>query len=394
MKYAEFLKYTITDFVLDEDFIKWVQHPSQETNDFWSAFIKEHPEKKQIVDDAIYFIKSIRAIEPDISRSRLEQILDRAKQADPPKNIYFGRILKIAAIFLFLVSIGALLYYNQRTTKPFPIEYITEGTFEKGRIILPDGTISEFETEQTHIQQKADGELTINNDTVILKDNLAGNEEHSLAHVIIPYGKRSEITLADGTRIWLNAGSQLSYPLSFTGSTREVYLAGEAFFEVESNPNMPFYVITNDLKIRVTGTRFNVTSYPNDQTAQAILLSGKIGATRNKRFGRSIDVNPGELIEYRKSDGNFTLENVDVELYSSWINGYLVFDDEPVGNIFKKLERYYNRRILTDNIGEQIRFTGKLDLADNLEKVLNFIAFSASFSYEIENETIMIKQKY
>jgi len=71
-----------------------------------------------------------------------------------------------------------------------------------------------------------------------------------------------------------------------------------------------------------------------------------------------------------------------------------VFDDEPVGNIFKNLERYYNRRILTDNIGEQIRFTGKLDLADNLEKVLNFIAFSASFSYEIENETIIIKQKY
>src|SRR5690606_37957770 len=111
------------------------------------------------------------------------------------------------------------------------------------------------------------------------------------AHVIIPYGKRSDITLADGTRIWLNAGSQLSYPLSFTGSSREVYLAGEAFFEVESNPNMPFYVITNDLKIRVTGTRFNVTSYLNDHTTQALLLSGKIGVTRNKRFGRSIDIN-------------------------------------------------------------------------------------------------------
>lgn len=393
MKYDEFLKYTVKDFILDEDFIKWVQHPSQHSNDFWSGFLKEHPEKKQIVDDAIYFIKSIRAIEPDISRSRLEQILDRAKQADPPRNIYIGRVLKIAAIFVFLVSIGAVLYYTQRTIKPFPIEYVTEGTFEKGRIILPDGTISEFETEQTQIQQKT-GELTINNDTVILTDNLNGNEENSLAHVIIPYGKRSDITLADGTRIWLNAGSQLSYPLSFTGSSREVYLAGEAFFEVESNPNMPFYVITNDLKIRVTGTRFNVTSYLNDHTTQALLLSGKIGVTRNKRFGRSIDINPGELIEYRKSDGNITLEKVDVELYSSWINGYLVFDDEPVENIFKKLERYYNRRILTDNIDERIRFTGKLDLADNMEKVLNFIAFSASFSFEIENETVIIKQKY
>jgi transmembrane sensor len=213
-----------------------------------------------------------------------------------------------------------------------------------------------------------------------LGDIPAKAEKQAMAQVIIPYGKRSEITLADDTKVWLNAGSQLSYPLKFTGNTREVYLAGEAFFEVESDAAKPFHVITGDMTIRVTGTRFNVTSYANDQTTQAVLLSGKIDAARNKRFSRSLELEPGERIVYNKQEERFEKESVDVELYASWVNGYLIFDNEPVDNIFKKLERYYNKNILTEKLSGQPKFTGKLDLADDLEKVLKNIGFSASFS--------------
>ena len=100
---------------------------------------------------------------------------------------------------------------------------------ERGKVILPDGTISEFETKETRIQQTASGELTINNDTVLLREKEVESGEPAMAQVIIPYGKRSEIILADGTKIWLNAGSTLSYPVRFTGNSREVYLSGEAF---------------------------------------------------------------------------------------------------------------------------------------------------------------------
>jgi len=185
----------------------------------------------------------------------------------------------------------------------------------------------------------------------------------------------------------------LSYPATFDGDSRVVYLMGEAFFEVESDPSKPFHVITGDMKIRVTGTRFNITSYANDPTTQAVLLSGVIDATRNKRFSRSVELQPGERVVYNKQDESMNKDRVDVELYASWVNGYLIFDNEPVDNIFKKLERYYNKNITAEKLSGQPTFTGKLNLADDLGKVLKNIAFSASFNVNCENDVFIIRQK-
>ena len=300
-------------------------------------------------------------------------------------------IAKIAAVFLFILTISGLFYYFHKTNHFFPEEFESVELLEKGRVVLPDGRIAEFETEQTRIQQSVSGNLTINSDTLKVDETKKGSEKISLTHVIVPYGKRSEIILTDGTKIWLNSGSQLSYPVKFTGNTREVYLSGEAFFDVESDPSKPFQVITADMKIRATGTRFNVTSYANDNQSQVVLLSGKVDAAKNKRFAGSMEMNPGERIVYSKTEENLKKDRVDVEHYASWIDGYLIFENEPVENIFKILERYYNKNILTEKLTGKPAFTGKLDLADDMGKVLNNIAFSASFSVECENDTFIIR---
>ena len=393
MNYEKYIKYSTEEFILDDDFMKWVLHPTLETDRFWNDFLKDHPEKKQQVKEAVFMIKAIRAVEPAVSGQRLDQVCKNAQPSSTPVRKIGWMMAKIAAVFLLLVSIGGVWYYLQTDRESFPMELATAEQQEKGRVILPDGTVNEFETEKTQIRQTASGELTINSDTVSLGDIPVKAEKQAMAQVIIPYGKRSEITLADGTRIWLNAGSQLSYPVKFKGNTREVYLAGEAFFEVESDPAKPFHVITGDMKIQVTGTKFNVTSYSSDQTTQAVLLSGKIDAARNKRFARPVELEPGERIVYNRLEDNMEKDLVDVELYASWVNGYLRFDNEPVENIFKKLERYYNKNILTEKLSGQPTFTGKLDLADDLEKVLKNIGFSASFSVDYENGVYLIKQQ-
>jgi len=391
MNYEKYIKYSTEEFILDDDFMKWVLHPTLETDRFWNDFLKDHPEKKQQVKEAVFMIKAIRAVEPAVSGQRLDQVCKNAQPSSTPVRKIGWMMAKIAAVFLLLVSIGGVWYYLQTDRESFPMELATAEQQEKGRVILPDGTVNEFETEKTQIRQTASGELTINSDTVSLGDIPVKAEKQAMAQVIIPYGKRSEITLADGTRIWLNAGSQLSYPVKFKGNTREVYLAGEAFFEVESDPAKPFHVITGDMKIQVTGTKFNVTSYSSDQTTQAVLLSGKIDAARNKRFARPVELEPGERIVYNRLEDNMEKDLVDVELYASWVNGYLRFDNEPVENIFKKLERYYNKNILTEKLSGQPKFTGKLDLADDLEKVLKNIGFSASFSVDCENDVYLIR---
>lgn len=391
MNYEKYIKYSTEEFILDDDFMHWVLHPNQESDQVWDDFMKKHPEKKQQVKEAVFMIKAIRAVEPAISEQRISRVYKNVQPASTPVRKIGWMAVKIAAVFLLLISIGGVWYYLQTEKESLPMELATAEQLEKGRVILPDGTVNEFETEQTQIRQTASGELTINNDTVSVTQASANSGKSTMAQVIIPYGKRSEITLADGTRIWLNSGSQLSYPVSFTSNSREVYLSGEAFFEVESDPSKPFQVITDDMKIEATGTRFNVTSYANDPTTQVVLLSGKVSAGKNKRFARTMDIEPGERIAYNKQEDNLMKDRVDVELYASWIDGYLIFDNEPVDEVFRKLERYYNKNILTEKLSGRPTFTGKLDLADDLEKVLENIAFSASFSVEFENDTFIIQ---
>ncbi len=393
MSYEKYIYFSTEEFILDKDFMQWALHPTQETDRYWKDFLKKHPEKKQQVKEAVFVIKSIRAVEPAISTERLEQVYQNARLIAKPTRKIGWMVAKIAAVFLLLVSIGGVWYYLQTDRQPFSVELATTEQLEKGRVILPDGTINEFETEQTQIRQTASGELTINSDTLSLGDTAEKAGKTAMAQVIIPYGKRSDITLADGTRIWLNSGSQLTYPVNFTENSREVYLMGEAYFDVESDVTKPFHVITGDMKIRVTGTKFNVTSYATDQTTQAVLLSGKIDAAKNKRFARSVELQPGERIVYHKQDDNMEKDEVDVELYASWVNGYLIFDNEPIDNIFKKLERYYNKNILVEKHSGHSTFSGKLDLANDIGKVLENIAFSASFSVVFENDTYIIKPK-
>lgn len=391
MNDEKYIAYTTEEFVLDDDFMRWVLHPDEESDRFWNEFLLRYPEKKEEVEEAVYIIRSIRVVEPLVPSRKLKYDYRKKQVVLKPVHKIGRRLTRIAAVFVLLVTLGGVWYYYQHYYRErFSIELADGELSEKGRVILPDGTISEFETKETKIQQTVSGKLTINSDTILLRDKKVKSNEPAMTQIIIPYGKRSEITLSDGTKIWLNAGSTLSYPIRFTGNTREVYLLGEAFFEVATDRSKPFYVITNDLRIRVTGTRFNVTSYENDDVTQAVLVEGKIGAAKNRLFSRTIELSPGERIVFDKQENKLQKDKVDIELYTSWIDGYLILENEPVEQIFKKLERYYNKKIVIEGLSGQHRFTGKLNLADDLEKVLLNMAFSANFSVENKNGLYII----
>ncbi|SHE75405.1 FecR family protein [Mariniphaga anaerophila] len=392
MDINNYKNYSTEDFVLDDNFMEWVLHPNQSNEKFWNEFIKNNPDKKHQVEEAVFIIKSFQVTEPSVSNERLETLYRKAPLSFKSGRIIGWRFARIAAILFFILSIGSLTYFLQLNNSAFPIKATNTASLAKGKVILPDGTVTEFETEQTKIQQILAGGLTINNDTVVIKGTEKKPLKHSLIQVVVPYGKRSEITLADGTRVWLNSGSHFSYPSKFDQNIREVYLTGEAFLDVKANQDSPFYVITEDVKVKVTGTRFNVTSYAGEDNSQVVLLSGKIDASRNKRFARSIEVNPGERVVYNKTDNDLAKDKVDVELYTSWIDGYIIFNNEPVENILKKLERYYNEKIFIGELSSHVKFSGKLNLADDLEKVLKNIGYSASFSVRYENDAFFINQ--
>jgi transmembrane sensor len=390
-RYKDFIT---DDFVLDNDFISWILSPGKESDSFWSYFIRKYPEKRKYIEDASFIIRSFQPVEDGIPAGRLGIIFNRIKPEPKRRSTFTIRsLLKIAAVFALLTGIGFFLYHlDQSGQNRFHMVTIDPVSAGQGQVILSDGTVYEFETKETTIRQTISGQLLINRDTIAKTSKISGNEAPAMNHVVIPYGKRSELTLSDGTHIWLNSGSQISYPDEFNGKTREVYISGEAFFDVATDSEKPFFVITRDVRIRVLGTRFNVTAYKDDRTIQAALMSGKVTFGRNALFARTVELEPGEKVVFDREAGVMSKATADLQFINSWVHGYLILRNEPTTGIFKRLERYYNLPVVTEGKFDEITFSGKLDLKDDLKDVLENIAFASSLKVIHENNYYLVKQ--
>lgn len=236
--------------------------------------------------------------------------------------------------------------------------------------------------------------------------------------VEVPYGSKSRIVLPDGSVVNLNSGSSLKYSGSgFNSSSRSVYLTGEGFFNVTKDSERPFYVTTPGIKVKVTGTSFNVKAYPEENTEEATLVTGKIeiyASSDRTETGKVIPLKPNQSAVFLKSkndfltkDSNmFNQENIPVKLISvnlqpysrteqtfSWKESKLVFDNEPFSSLVTKIERWYDVKI-TVNFPElqSVRFTGKFD-KETLEQVLNALVTITPFNYSIKQNHITIYRK-
>jgi transmembrane sensor len=394
MKIERYKDFVTDDFVLDSLFVKWVLNPGKETDEFWTGFLLKYPEKRANVEEAAFMVRSFHAVEDEIPAGRLEAIFDRiVNPAAKRKNDrLLVTVMKIAALFVLLTGISFLLYH---LNQPGP-RFMADGTMDPadagmGRVIMADGTVYGFETSETTITQTNAGKILVNQDTITSASPAPKRDVNAMNHIVIPYGIRSQITLSDGTRIWLNSGSQIAYSDNFSNK-REVHISGEAFFDVANNNDRPFYVVTKDFRIRVLGTRFNVTAYKDDRTTQTALMSGRVTVGRNSGFSRQIEILPGEKIVFDREEGSFSREDADLQYINSWVHGYLIFRNEPITGIFKRLERYYNEPIIVEGNLEEYTFSGKLDLRENSEEVLENIAFASSLIITYKNNYILVKQ--
>ncbi len=388
----KFLSYSVEEIVPDQDFIHWVLHPDKESDTLWKNYLEQHPDMKNKIRDAAFIVRSLQPVEPEAIDESLNRVLESVLTAESTrKHRIVVSFMKYAAGILLILAAGTIYYVAKHTADEFPLTAMESQSINKGRIILADGTSHEFDTDRTNIRQSACGKVLVNDDTLVIHSKASGSDRKALNRIIIPYGKRSEITLSDGTHIWLNSGSQISYPAEFRDDTREVYLSGEAYFDVSPDVQKPFIVFTKDIRIRVLGTSFNVSSYSADNITQTVLVNGAVKITQNGLLARSIEMKPGERVVYNKTHESFNKDRVNVELYSSWIDGYLIFDNEPTSEIIKRLERIYNQRIIADPGLSAISFSGKLDLQEDIKDVLDNIAFASGLNVSKSGEYFIIK---
>lgn len=217
-------------------------------------------------------------------------------------------------------------------------------------------------------------------------------------YVKAPLGSKTEVELSDGTKVWLNSGSEVRYPAAFDQNQRDIYLAGEAYFAVEKNEEAPFFVHTNDIDIRVLGTRFNVKAYPEESLVETTLEEGLININK-KGSGQILQLKPKEQASFVKNPeklpGNkerfIVSENVNTELYTSWRNEKLIFKSEKFADLTVKLERWYNVHISLENkkLAEE-RVTGSFE-NESIEQALEALRISVPFTYKINKNKITIK---
>lgn len=211
-------------------------------------------------------------------------------------------------------------------------------------------------------------------------------KSESYTEVYTPMASRTKFMLSDSTIVWLNAGSSLKYPNSFTGQTRMVTLMGEGYFEVSKNEQAPFIVETDNMNVLALGTSFNIMAYPDEQEVHTTLVTGKV-KVENVSTGEWCLLDPADQVVLDVNKNEMTVSQVDTHYYTSWIDGKLVFRNAPLELVAKKLERWYNCTIHIKDAGiRESRYTGNIEM-ESLNEVLELIKLTTPIKSRFNPET-------
>ena len=223
--------------------------------------------------------------------------------------------------------------------------------------------------------------------SLLLYTNLADRDRYgdnlNDLEVEAPAGSKMNILLGDGTKVWLNHGSKLKYPYRFEGENRKVFLTGEAYFEVAHNAQIPFIVGTNRLDVKATGTAFNVSAYPEEDNIETTLVEGKVILYERNNDKEIKALVTGQCLKLISERNVYTLDSVNTEKYTAWKDGLLVFKNEGVEVVAKKLARWYNVDVEIANVKvKEFTFTATF-MDETLPQVLELMTLATPVSYKL-----------
>jgi ferric-dicitrate binding protein FerR (iron transport regulator) len=205
-------------------------------------------------------------------------------------------------------------------------------------------------------------------------------------------GQKSQIHLPDGTTVWLNAESAVTYPESFESALREVWLEGEAYFEVHKDTIKPFRVHTGLVCTEVLGTAFNVTAYPEEQTIRVSLTKGKVMVSiRNENKIKEIPLDPGEQFSYNRTQNNYKTDVFDPMVTTGWKDGVIYFKKASFEEVVRTLSRWYDVQFTVVNPGLQPEwsYTGTFK-NDYLDNILKNMSFAKGFDYSLDDKSVVV----
>jgi len=351
--------------------------------------------------------------QPDIAtKEKLDKILIHilaqnigTPETKPGGRILLWRSLKLASTVAALLLVSFLVYKGiNRTTETLKAPVIAKQDVapggDKAVLILADGS-------RIVLNNAQNGTLTNQGNTAVMKSNnqviydasksssSSNTTTPSNNTIITPRGGQYKITLPDGSKVWMNAATSMTFPTAFVGKERRIKINGEAYFEITKNANQPFIVNVNDKQeVRVLGTHFNIGAYQDEPSIKTTLLEGsvRVTPTYSQSVARPISfvtLIPGQQAQF-KNNGELTVSTEDTDDVTAWKDGYFRFNNTDVAMIVRQLNRWYNVdvRCETDLTGKYV--SGFISRNVNISKVLEMLEYTAGIKYKIEGTNITI----
>ncbi len=405
-----FIYDSVVDFVRDPVFQEWVISPDdKEVANFWESFLATYPEKREAANQAKTVLQSLVFKESWPESVKLEQALNKALEeidkdrntstslTNSPKNRYSGWIGWAAAAVLLFSVIGWWFF----THTELRTDLVTKNAAPAVGTIMPGGNkaiLTLDDGSKILLDSVGKGAITTEGNVEVVKTgegHLFYKNDGSVAEerfntVSTPRGGQYQLTLSDGSKVWLNAASSLKYPTVFLGNERKVELTGEGYFEVAPNDQQPFLVKINDVQVKVLGTHFNINGYSEEAATATTVVSGQVKVTRNEN---ELLLGPGQqAIASVGVDALQKRNRVDTEAVIAWKNGRFVFNSVHLDVILQQVARWYDVEIVYEGRTDET-FSGALPRSENVTKLLNILDATGKVGFKINGKQIIVKAK-
>ncbi len=358
-------------------------------------------EEKSILDS--WYIRLSQNELPDVGeeeiKDRLASLWHELPVNRKTKRRAIGlRIISISSAAIVLIALGISFYHSpevKKTQEHKIVKDIPPGG-NKAILVLSDGQeISLTDAQNGNLVQQsgvmvtkvADGKLRYADNKA---KTAAGAGSNLYNTIYTPAGGQFEVTLPDGTAVWLNAASSIKYPVQFSGNERRVELSGEGYFEVSRKKNMPFIVESPRQRIEVLGTHFNVNSYPNEPFVKTTLLEGavKVVPLASNPLKEGKIIKPGEQTLLRAD--RLVVERADIEKEIAWKNGDFIFDNEDFNTILRQICRWYDVELTNPGNYRDLHLSGRVSRSRKISAVLEALEVTAKVKFKLEGRRITI----
>lgn len=373
---------SVEELVIDDSFCNYCFESNEADISYWQEYARLYPSQKEKIAEARKMVLALHVMFNETGQRSLHDVYNVRKWAAP-----------VAASLAILLSLAAYFYFSGKNARPSPAGVLSTdvGAPRSGKavIALANG-------QKIYLDSVATGNIVMQGNTRLLKqsENIIayqptkeqsgnGEEYNTLTN---PNGSRViQMQLSDGSLVWLNVGSTLTYPVTFRRNERKVSITGEAYFEVAHNAIKPFIVCKGNTAIQVLGTHFNVNAYDDESYIKITLLQGAVNV---KKDTTTVSLKPGQQADVTKIIQ--VRNNVDTNAVMAWKNGYFHFNRANLQEVLKQLSRWYDVEVIYSGAIPSREFVGEMERALNLSQVLSILEQN-NIHFSIQGKKIIVR---